>query len=78
MTIIAELKIPQMFTAYAEDMDYLDNGLHHYQYFCKECDQAFASAWGKPPWAFAYCERGSYFSCPHCGIKHQKNVVYVK
>ena len=47
--LIAELVIPQMFTAYAEDLGYLKNGLHHYQYFCEVCDQAFSSAWGKIP-----------------------------
>lgn len=79
MAIIAELKIPQMFTAYAEDLGYIkDNGLHHYQYFCEECDQVFAAAWGKPPGALGYCERGSHFKCPYCGIEHQNNVAYIK
>jgi len=67
-----------MFTAYAEDLGYLGNGLHHYQYFCEECDQAFCSAWGKIPGSMSQFERGSYFTCPYCGHRHQANVAYVK
>ncbi|GAB4272086.1 PcfJ domain-containing protein [Thermincola ferriacetica] len=78
MPLIAEVIIPQMFTAYAEDLGYLDNGLHHFQYFCKECDQIFASAWGKIPGTLAYYERGNFFYCPYCGKKHDKNVVCIK
>jgi hypothetical protein len=75
--LIAELKIPQMFTAYAEDLKYLDNGLHHFQYFCEECDQVFSSAWGKIPGSMSHFERGNYFSCPYCRKLHEKNVVYI-
>jgi len=76
--LIAKLVIPQMFTSYAEDLGYLDNGLHHYQYFCEECDQAFCSAWGKIPGSMSHYERGSHFICPYCGHKHHENVVYIK
>ena len=76
--LAAEVIIPKMFTAYAEDMGYLENGLHHFQYFCEQCDQIFASAWGHIPGSLRWCERGSYFTCPNCGAKHHKNVVYVK
>jgi len=76
--IIAELVIPQMFSAYAEDMEYLKNGLHHFQYFCEECDQVFCSAWGKIPGAMWQYERGSHFTCPFCGHRHHENVVYIK
>ncbi|EGW40678.1 PcfJ domain-containing protein [Desulfosporosinus sp. OT] len=75
--LVAELVIPQMFTAYAEDISYLQNGLHHFQYFCEECDQAFCSAWGKVPGISLY-ERGSHFICPYCGHRHHENVVYAK
>lgn len=75
--IIAELVIPQMFTAYAEDMKYLSNGLHQFQYFCEECDQAFASAWGRIPGSMSMYERGTYFNCPYCGKRHGDNVAYV-
>lgn len=78
MTIIAQLNIPQMYTAYAQDLKYLDNGLHHYQYFCEECDQIFSSAWGRIPGAISWYERGSYFYCPNCRQPHEKNVAYVK
>lgn len=76
--LLAELVIPQMFTAYAEDIGYLHNGLHHYQYFCEECDQAFCSAWGRIPGSFGSYERGSRFNCPYCGHLHHENVAYVK
>ena len=75
--LLAELVIPQMFSAYAEDISYLQNGLHHFQYFCEECDQAFCSAWGKVPGISLY-ERGSRFICPYCGYVHHENVVYAK
>ena len=75
--IIAEVVIPQMFTAYAEDHGYLHNGLHQYQYFCEECDQAFAVAWGKIPGSMGYFERGNIFCCPYCGKEHSKNVAYI-
>ena len=76
--LIAEVVIPQMFTAYAEDLGYLENGLHHYQYFCEECDQAFTSAWGRLPRAISYYERGNRFYCPYCGKVHEKHAVCVK
>lgn len=78
--LVAEVNIPQMFTAYAEDLGYPDGytHLHHFQYYCKECNQVFMSAWGRAPGSFQWCERGSYFHCPHCGIKHEKNVICVK
>lgn len=88
--IVAELVIPQMFTAYAEDKGYINvqgchigyayqyNGLHHYQYFCEECDQVFSSAWGRIQGSMNYSERGSYFYCPHCGKTHHENIVYIK
>lgn len=76
--LIAEVIIPQMFTAYAEDLGYLDNGLHHIQYFCEQCDQAFTSAWGRKTGCLNWCERGNYFYCPNCNTKHEKNVVYIK
>lgn len=90
MSLIAEVIIPQMFTAYAEDKGYINvqgcscgygvqySGLHHYQYFCEECDQVFSSAWGRVQGSLNYAERGSYFHCPHCGKTHRENVVYVK
>jgi len=67
-----------MFTAYAEDMGYRQNGLHHFQYFCEECDQAFCSAWGKIPGSMSCYERGSHFICPYCGHHHHENVTYIK
>jgi len=76
--LIAEVIVPQMFSAYAEDLDYMDNGLHEYQYFCEECDQAFIAAWGRQLGAYWYVERGKYFYCPHCGKQHSANVVYIK
>lgn len=77
--IIAELVIPQMFTAYAEDLKYLEsNGLHHYQYFCEECDQIFASAWGRVSNSMSWCERGRDVSCTYCGKVHQKHIAYIK
>ena len=74
--LIAELTIPQMFTAYAEDQGHASNGLHHYQYFCEECDQWFAAAWGAVP-CTCYFEMGKYFKCPRCGFNHSKYVVYI-
>lgn len=76
--LIAEVIIPQMFSAYAEDLEYLHNGLHHFQYFCEECDQAFCSAWGRVPGSYNSYERGSRFICPYCGHHHYENVVYIK
>lgn len=76
--IVAQLAIPQMFTAYAEDLEYLQSGLHQYQYFCEECDQAFSSAWGKIPNSMSWFERGRYFYCPYCGHRHGENVAYIK
>lgn len=76
--LVAEVIVPQMFTAYAEDLGYLGNGLHHFQYFCEECDQAFTSAWGKITGALRYYERGAFFYCTHCGTRHEKNIVYIK
>lgn len=76
--LVAEVIIPQMFTAYAEDLGYRENGLHHYQYFCKNCNQAFSAAWGRKDRAMGWCERGDYFHCPHCGTRHDKNVAYIK
>lgn len=76
--LVAELVISQMFSAYAENLDYLQNGLHHYQYFCEECDQAFCSAWGRIPGSFSSYERGSSFNCPHCGHLHHEKVAYIK
>jgi len=67
-----------MFTAYAEDLSYLKNGLHHFQYFCEECDQVFCSAWGRIPGSMGQYERGSYFVCPYCGHRHHENVAYIK
>ncbi len=79
MTLLAELKIPQMFTAYAEELGYLDNnGLHHYQYFCSKCEQIFASAWGRLNHSMQCYERGRIFLCPHCGKVHCKNITYIK
>lgn len=75
--LISEVIIPQMFTAYANDMRYLDNGLHQFQYFCKECDQAFGAAWGRIPGSIGGYERGARFYCPYCGTLHEKYVVVV-
>jgi hypothetical protein len=74
---LAEVIIPKMFTAYAEDIEYLQNGLHKIQYFCEECDQAFAAAWGRAP-GIGFYERGTRFHCPFCGTLHEENVVEVK
>lgn len=76
--LAAEVIIPQMFTAYAEDLGYLNTGLHHYQYFCKKCDQNFSSAWGRKTGYIRWYERGDYFHCPHCGTEHRDNTVCVK
>ncbi len=90
MATIAEIIIPKMFTAYAEDKGYINvqgchlghayaySGLHHYQYFCEECDQVFSSAWGRIQGSMNYSERGNYFHCPHCGKVHRENVIYLK
>ncbi len=76
MGLIAEVIIPQMFTAYKQDLHYPDqNGLHHYQYFCEECDQAFMAAWGMKPGAYWPVEKGAYFYCPNCGKQHHEHVV---
>lgn len=75
--IIAEIAIPQMFTAYAEHIGYVQNGLNHKQYFCEGCDQAFASAWGVTPGMNGY-ERGTSFHCTYCGKQHNKYVAYIK
>lgn len=77
MKLLAEMVIPQMFTAYAEDQGHLHNGLHHYQYFCEECDQIFASAWGRKPGTYPPVERGASFVCPNCGQMHENHVVYI-
>lgn len=73
----SKLAIPQMFTAYAEDQGYNENGLHHFQYFCEQCDQIFSVAWGKITGSKSYYERGNHFNCPHCGSLHNKNVAYI-
>lgn len=79
MKLIAELAIPKMFTSFANDRDYLkENGLHHKQYYCNECDQLFAVAWGMIQGSMNYSERGSHFSCPYCGTVHHKNVALLK
>ncbi len=76
--IIAEMIIPKMFTAYAEDLGYQKhNGLHHYQYYCNNCDQLFSAAWGRAV-NMGYAERGSLFACPCCGRPHEKHVAFVK
>lgn len=76
--LLAEVIVPQMFTAYAEDLGCVESsGLHHFQYFCEHCDQIFASAWGGIPGAISWCERGSYFYCTNCGKRHHDNVVYI-
>jgi len=72
----AEVVIPQMFTAYAEDLGYLENGLHHFQYYCESCGQAFTSAWGKAPGATHY-EKGRHFHCPYCGMRHADNAIAI-
>ena len=78
MRLIAELKIPKMFTAYAEDLGYLDhNRLHHVQYFCEACYQIFSAAWGRRS-GMGHHERGDNFRCARCGTQHEKNVVYLK
>jgi len=66
-----------MFTAYAERLGCV-NQLNHTQYFCEECDQAFASAWGVSPGSMSMYERGTYFHCTYCGKQHYKNVAYLK
>lgn len=76
--IISEVVIPQMFTAYAEHIGRVSNYLNHMQYFCEECGQAFASAWGTSPGNFGGYERGSFFHCTHCGKIHHKHVAYVR
>jgi len=76
--LAAEVVIPQMFTAYAEDLGYLKNGLHHYQYYCESCGQAFTSAWGRKTGCLQWCEKGDYFHCPHCGTRHEKHVACVE
>jgi len=76
--LAAEVEIPQMFTAYAEDLGYLENRLHHYQYYCESCGQAFTSAWGRKQGCIQWCEKGDYFHCPHCGTRHEKHVTCVE
>jgi len=77
--LAAEIVIPQMFTTYAENLGYPnDNGMHHFQYFCEECNQAFVSAWGRKTGCMGWYERGDFFHCPNCGMKHSKHVAYVK
>ena len=66
-----------MFTAYAEHLGYVSNQLNHTQYFCEECDQAFASAWGVSPGMNGYM-RGSRFHCTHCGKLHSDHVAYIQ
>jgi DNA-directed RNA polymerase subunit RPC12/RpoP len=79
MKVIAELMIPKMFSAYANDIGYLkNNGLHHKQYYCNECDQPFSAAWGMVQGSMNYSERGSYFHCPHCGTRYSKNAALLK
>ncbi|MFA5385089.1 MAG: PcfJ domain-containing protein [Eubacteriales bacterium] len=73
----AEVNVPQMFTAYAEDRGY-PSRLHHYQYFCEECDQVFAAAWGRKTGCMGWFERGNYFYCPNCSEKHEKHVVCIQ
>lgn len=66
-----------MFTAYAEHIGWVQNQLNHTQYFCEECDQAFASAWGLSP-GMNGSWRGNHFYCPHCGKQHSKHVANIK
>jgi hypothetical protein len=75
--LIAAVEIPKMFTAYAEDMRYLKNGLHKYQYFCNKCNQVFMAAWGRKPGTYPAVEFGSWFICPNCGEMHHDNVAYI-
>jgi len=78
MKIIAELNIPQMFTAHASSMN---NGSRdefvRRQYICHECGHAFASAWPiKSNMGYQYTD-GKYFCCPKCGYRHSDHVAYV-
>lgn len=73
--LAAEVIIPQMFTAYAEDLGYLRNGLHHFQYRCEICGQNFTAAWGKKAYSMQLYEKGDVFYCPHCNKKHEKHVI---
>ncbi len=74
--LAAEVIIPQMFTAYAEDLGYLKtNGLHHFQYLCDACGQHFSAAWGRKPNSMRWYEKGDTFYCPHCNFKHDEHVV---
>ncbi len=76
MSLIAEVVIPQMFTAFAQDLGYSQyNGLHHKQYYCKNCGQSFSAAWGIKPGCFWRSEYGNVFRCPRCGVEHSKHVV---
>ena len=77
MTFVAELEIPHMFTAYSEDLGYLKNNLHHYQYYCEKCEQLFSAAWGKISGAINYYERGANFKCPYCERAHGNHVAYI-
>jgi len=76
--IISEVVIPQMFTAYAEHIGRVQNYLNHKQYFCEECDQPFASAWGSSPGMNGGYERGTRFHCTYCGKEHSKYVAYIR
>ncbi|UNC91678.1 PcfJ domain-containing protein [Candidatus Contubernalis alkaliaceticus] len=76
--IAAEVIIPHMFTAYAEDLGHRNTGLHHFQYFCEGCGQIFSSAWGRLPQSMHGYERGNYFTCPYCRVKHDKYVAYIE
>jgi len=78
MKIVAELKIPQMFTAHAESMsnEYQD-GLLRRQYICQECGHVFASAWPiKRNMGYLYADDKS-FGCPKCGFRHSDHVAYL-
>lgn len=78
MATIAGVRFDRMFTAYGEDLGYLQsNGLHHYQYYCNNCNQIFSAAWGRAD-NFGWQERGYYFHCPHCKTEHQKHVAYIE
>ena len=76
--LVSEVFIPKMFTAYAEDQGYPDQRLHQYQYFCEECDQPFAVAWGRKEGCLSWCERGKAFHCPYCSARHETYVVKIQ
>lgn len=75
---LAEVVIPQVFTAFAEDSKYLENGLRQIQYYCVKCHQPFAAAWGRIPGCMSYVERGARFYCPNCGTLHERHIAYVE